>query len=533
MTDVQTIEAAVLIVGGGPTGLLTANLLGQYGVPTLLVERNSSTSDLPKAILLDDEGFRALQAVGLSEKVHAHVIPGYGARYYAPNGECFAEVDSPVTENGYRRRNAFLQPDLEKIMRQGLERYDCVSEQFETALECFSHDADGVLATLTDKNGQRHQVNSQYLLACDGARSTVREQLDIAMEGRTDSRDWVVIDTRNDPDRDRFSKFFCDPARPAVSIPAPGGGRRYEFMVLPGEDPAQMAYLARVREVLADVRDFADEDIVRCAVYTFHARVADKLVSNRVALLGDAAHLSPPFAGQGMNAGLRDAFNVAWKVALGVKGKAGTGILDTYETERRQPTIDMIDYAVSLGEIVMPRGGVDEVAKQAIRATLMGHTATDGTVSAMKPKPSAAYRAGWLYRRDDGDDDLTGHVLAQPVVTTMTGDEIRLDEALGPWFSLVGIGGQAFEVLNALDQSIWNELPVTRVVVLAVTESNPGSGALCRCTPVRLSAEGEFPLAAQSGRVLLVRPDRFIAGWCDLQSLNDFAALVRQSCRPG
>ena len=532
MTDLPIRDVAVLVVGGGPTGLLTANLLGQYGVSTLLVERNTSTSDLPKAILLDDEGFRALQAVTLSEKVHAHVIAGYGARYYAPNGECFAEVDSPVTQNGYRRRNAFLQPDLEKIMHQeGLQRHNCVSALFETTLEGFTQEADQVLATLTDRDGAEFHVNCQFLLACDGARSTVREQLDIAMEGRTDSRDWVVIDTRNDPDADRFSKFFCDPARPVVSIPAPNRGRRYEFMVLPGEDSTQMAYLARVREVLDHIRDFAEDDIVRCAVYTFHARVADRLVVNRVALLGDAAHLSPPFAGQGMNAGLRDAFNAAWKVALCVGGKAGPAILGTYETERRQPIIDMIDYAVSLGEIVMPTGGVDEAAKRAIREVLMGDSVPDGEISAMKPKPNAAYETGWLCRGGDGDDDLTGHVLAQPKVATKTGDEVRLDDVLGPWFSLIGIGEAAVDVLNALDQGVWKELQTRRVVLLCATETATDSDDLRGCTLMRLPLDGDFHLTAQTGRVLLVRPDRFVAGWCDLETAVDFAASVRQQCR--
>ena len=534
MMDSPDLEVAVLIAGAGPTGLLTANLLGQYGVPALLVERNHSTSDLPKAILLDDEGFRALQAVGLAEEVHSHVIPGYGARYYAPDGQCFAEVGAPITENGYHRRNAFLQPDLEVIMRRGLDRFDGVAVRFETALESFSREDGCVTATLAGGGGKRYCVRSSFLLACDGARSTVRDRLGISMEGRTDSRDWVVIDTRNDPDSDRFSKFFCDPARPVVSIPAPGGGRRYEFMVLPGEDADTMKELDCVRRVLAHVRDFAEEDIVRCAVYTFHSRVAEQLVSGPVALLGDAAHLSPPFAGQGMNAGLRDAFNVAWKLALCIAGPAKAAILDSYEIERRQPIIDMIDYAVALGEIVMPKGGVDEAAKEAIRRTLMGGTVPEGTVSAMKPKPQAAYADGWMINSSGGhDDDLTGHPMAQPEVRRVDGVAVRLDDVLGPWFAIVGVGGASMEVIDQLDQDIWQALQATRVVVLSAEEPPIQSKGSAECEILRLSPDGDHGLARQDGRVLLVRPDRFVAGWCDARTVEGFAESIRRHCGAG
>jgi len=146
-------------------------------------------------------------------------------------------------------------------------------------------------------------MTCRFLLACDGAKSTLREQLGIAMSGITDPRDWVVIDTVNDSDRDRFSKFFCDPARPMVSIPAPAGGRRYEFMILPGEDPRVMSRRETIRSVLSRFRMVPDADVLRAAVYTFHARVAERLTSGRIALLGDAAHLSPPICRAGNECG--------------------------------------------------------------------------------------------------------------------------------------------------------------------------------------------------------------------------------------
>jgi len=238
-----------LVVGAGPTGLLTANLLGTYGVETLIVEQNRTTSELPKAILLDDEGLRSMQAVGLAGQVLEQVISGYGARYYSPEGECFAKVESKVTENGYPHRNSFLQPNLERTLANGLPRFACVQAEFETKHISFSQHEDHVAVTLQLANGTEHEMRCSFLLACDGGKSTVRQQLGIEMSGFTDPRDWVVIDTVNDPDQDRFSKFFCDPKRPIVSIPAPGGGRRYEFMILPGEDPQAMARTETIRSV--------------------------------------------------------------------------------------------------------------------------------------------------------------------------------------------------------------------------------------------------------------------------------------------
>jgi 3-(3-hydroxy-phenyl)propionate hydroxylase len=254
-------EIPVLVVGSGPTGLLAANLLGTYGIETLLVERNATTSILPKAILLDDEGLRALQAVGLADEVAAHVIQGYGARYYAPDGRCFAVVDAPVTEHGFHRRNAVLQPELERIMARGLVRFGSVSARYRTTLTGIELRDDHVEATVVTADGERAHVRCGFVLACDGGRSTVRELMGIAMIGATDSRDWVVVDTVNDPDGDRFSKFFCDPRRPMVSIPAPGGGRRYEFTIMPGEDPAAMAAPERIAAVLARFRAIAEPDI--------------------------------------------------------------------------------------------------------------------------------------------------------------------------------------------------------------------------------------------------------------------------------
>jgi 3-(3-hydroxy-phenyl)propionate hydroxylase len=516
-------EVPVLVVGSGPTGLLAASLLGAYGIETLLVERNATTSSLPKAILLDDEGLRALQAAGLADKVAAHVIQGYGARYYSPAGDCFATVEAPVTEHGFHRRNAFLQPDLERIMARGLARFGSVAARYGTTLTGLGMRDDHVAVTVETAAGKRDHLRCGFVLACDGGRSTVRELLGIAMAGATDSRDWVVVDTINDPDGDRFSKFFCDPRRPMVSIPAPGGGRRYEFMIMPGENPAAMAAPEQIATVLARFRTIAAPDILRGVVYTFHARVAERLSAGRVLLLGDAAHLSPPFAGQGMNAGLRDAFNVVWKVALATKGVVAPEIVASYETERRKPIVEMIDYAVALGAIVMPTGRFDDQTMEVISAALAGTSPRGGGVS-LRPRPQAIYDDGWLCRGTEAPErDHVGRPLPQPMVRTSDGSACRLDDVLGPGFAVVGVGGETGPALGRLDQPVWDRLGIRRVLVVA---ADAVATVAAHVTVVELDDDRHSGLGKLSGHLLAVRPDRFVAAQCPAARPEDLAGRM-------
>lgn len=507
----------MLIVGAGPTGLLTANLLGTYGIDCLVIERNAAVSTHPKAILLDDEGLRALQAAGLADEIISRVILGYGARYYAPDGTCFAKVDAPVTAHGFPRRNSFLQPDLEKSLLKGLQRFPQVSCFFSTELQEFHHGKSGVNVRAASPDGPL-EITAQILLACDGGRSTVREQLGIGMLGRTDSRDWVVVDTVNDPDGDRFSKFFCDPARPMVSIPAPAGGRRYEYMIMPGEDPDALSARERVRQILSGFRSIPDEDMTRAVVYTFHARIAERLQDGPVLLLGDAAHLSPPFAGQGMNAGLRDAFNVAWKVAQAVRAPSRPQLLATYEMERRGPIEEMIDYAVSLGEIVMPVGGFDEAARSRILDALI-----PGRQGALQPKPQAAYQKGWLFPDLAADQSLLGCALPQPLVMTPTANETLLDTVLGSGFALLAAGPNAATLLQTIPSNPLAGLSPRNVALLPAGEQprRLARGDVCVATDNRFLAS-----LVENDQLLLVRPDRFVAAQIDPESVDEALAQI-------
>jgi 3-(3-hydroxy-phenyl)propionate hydroxylase len=307
-----------------------------------------------------------------------------------------------------------------------------------------------------------------------------------------------------------------------VSIPAPRGGRRYEFMIMPGEDSATMAAPEQIAAVLARFRTIAAPDILRGVVYTFHARVAERLSAGRVLLLGDAAHLSPPFAGQGMNAGLRDAFNVAWKVALATKGVVAPEIVASYETERLRPIAEMIDYAVALGAMVMPTGRFDDRTIEVITAALAGRSPKGGGVS-LRPRPQAAYDDGWL-RHGIGAPDRShvGRPLPQPMVRKSDGSVCRLDDVLGPGFAVVGVGGETGPALARLDQPVWDRLGVRRV--LAATGAVAAGAA--HVTVAELDDDRRSRLSELSGHLLAVRPDRFVAAQCPAARPEDLAGRM-------
>lgn len=289
----------VLIVGAGPVGLTLANLLGAAGVDTLLIEANSTTSDVPKAILIDDESFRTFQAIGLAEPIRDAVVFGTGARYYNARGKLLAAVRPMTGPYGYPKRSAFGQPALERILLNGIARFPSVRVAFDTRLEDLRTTADGEVSRIAGLN-----VYARWVVGCDGGRSKVRELSGIAMRGQSFSERWLILDTANDPDDSRFTKFFCSPERPAVSVPAPQGGRRYEFMLDPDERPEDMLAPAAIARLLADRRTLAEHDVVRKTVYTFHALAAERFRHGRRLLAGDASHMMPPFAGQGMNTGI-------------------------------------------------------------------------------------------------------------------------------------------------------------------------------------------------------------------------------------
>ncbi|MBR9764710.1 MAG: bifunctional 3-(3-hydroxy-phenyl)propionate/3-hydroxycinnamic acid hydroxylase [Rhodobacteraceae bacterium] len=516
-------EVPVVIVGAGPTGLTTANLLARYGVDCLLLERDAGPMNLPRAIVIDDEGARVLQVFGLDRTYLKDTMEGVGSRYFDDAGTCFAETGRGPRNFGFAKRQFIFQPELEAALRDRLEEQAPGTLRFAAEVTEIRQEGDIALVTVTDPDGHQHRIRTGWVLACDGGRSPIRESLGIPMSGNTYEEDWIVVDTRNDPDDSLFSKFFCSDVRPTVSVPAPNGGRRYEFMLLPGETREQAMSDEMLSGLMAPLRPWRPEDIIRRTVYTFHARMAEQFRAGRILLMGDAAHLTPPFAGQGMNAGLRDAQNVAWKVAAHVLGGAGDR-LDSYEAERRAPAWDMIQLAVAMGSIVMPAGRDQIVFRDLLLKALQPFPNVRDYLIQMRFKPKPRYAAGLFLGLDapELEASLVGEMIPQPELSGAVPG--LLDEALGPGFALIAQDAAGAAALEALEQTSLMGLPLAKVVL---DTAGRGVGlAPADATVAR-------PFRTHRDQILLIRPDRYCAAATAPgalgRMLKDYAAALGET----
>lgn len=505
----------VLVVGAGPVGLTAANLLGALGVHVLVVERHPTTSDEAKAISLDDESLRTLQLADLDEAVHPVIVPGTGTRYYGVGGRPLVHARGTGERRyGHPFKNPFAQPDLERVLRSALDRFPHVDVRFGTRLVELSQYPDRVWATLASADGDgddvTQQIEAAYVLGCDGGRSTVREQLSIPMRGRSYPDDvWLVVDTLEDPHDERYGMHVCDPDRPLVIVPGRDGRCRYEFRLRQGEcAPGGAVPFGLVRDLLRPYREIAPEQVERSVAYTFHALLAERLRDGRCFLLGDAAHMMPPFAGQGLNSGVRDAANLCWKVAEVLAGRAADTLLDTYDVERRPHAQAMIELSVRLGRVVMTtdhrRARMRDLCVRAALRSRRGRR----YLTEMRYRPDIRVRAGAVVPADGGPGPaLAGTLLHQPFVLHGPGCELtRLDDLLGPGWSLLGVG---------LSDDDWTAvaaagLPKARRVDVVLGDRAPrergGRVAVADADGALDAYLGSLP-----GRLLLIRPDRLIA----------------------
>ncbi|VCU71014.1 3-(3-hydroxy-phenyl)propionate/3-hydroxycinnamic acid hydroxylase [Pigmentiphaga humi] len=512
----QTCDVPVLIVGAGPVGATLANLLGVYGVGALLIDRSPAILEYPRAVGLDDEAMRTFQAAGVADAMLKDMIQNVPMRMYGAKKQCFAEILPATREFGWYRRNLFSQPLGEQALRAGLARFPHVAVELGVELTAVEQDAAGVTATLRDAAGAERTVRAAYLLAADGGRSTVREKLlKLPFGGQTHSHKWVVIECDQDPLDAPYTALHCEPARPYVCLKLPYGLRRWEFMLFDGEDEQQVLDPAKVAELLAPhVPDPARLNVIRARVYTHHSRIAGSFVVGRICLAGDAAHLTPPWIGQGLNAGLRDACNLAWKAAWIVQGRLKPEALQSYHAERHAHARAMIDLADKFGAVLSLRNRWLAALRDAFFTSIRGVPVVRDYVLQMKFKPMPRYRDGVV--QDSGlaaRDQRVGRMFIQPLVEPGGGAPVRLDDALGPGFALLmGAPGQPLpaELAGRL------ELLSCRLAVAALPRSGPAPGVLPDVPPGMLLLEDTENalhrwLAAAHADWVLLRPDRYVA----------------------
>jgi 3-(3-hydroxy-phenyl)propionate hydroxylase len=516
----------VVVVGAGPNGLTTANLLARYGVDVLLVERNETTVQEPRAVSIDDESLRTMQAIGVVDAVLPRVVLGYGSDYFSAGGSCFLRVRPTAKEYGYPRRNAFRQPIFEQQLRDYFFAHavrETRSEAwFSTELIDFRQGADKVDLVLRRADGSVAEVSTSYLIACDGGRSFVREKLGIKLSGSTFRERWLILDLEETRDHTRDTKVFCDPARPCLSLPGPDRTRRFEFMLHEGETEPEVTSPEFTRKLLSRHGE-ENTTLRRSRVYTFHARMADRWSDGRIFLVGDAAHLSPPFAGQGMNSGIRDAHNLAWKLAAVVQERLGPRLLETYEQERRQHAWEMILLALRMGKVMMPRGFWSAFALQAAFRLLSVVPPARTYFAEMKYKPKPRFDAGFLARGSKrGADPLIGRLFPQPEVHA-AGRTGLLDEFLGDHFALVSLPQTPANIFERLPADLWQPLKLQCVAIRATGDSTLAPNDVTAVSDV----EGNLSRSIKNipPGLALIRPDRYVAAYLPAENLE---AAIRE-----
>jgi 3-(3-hydroxy-phenyl)propionate hydroxylase len=514
-------DTDVLILGAGPVGLTLANLLGGYGISTLVADAGEKLIDYPRGVGLDDESLRSFQTAGVVAQVLPHTTPQHIMRMVNGKGQVLANVAPGAQDYGWSRRNGFIQPLVDAELLEGLSRYDHVDVRFSHTLLGYVDDADGVTATVELGDGSRTTVRARYLVGCDGGRSITRKSMGVTFEGQSSPTRFLVIDVRNDPLGTPNAYLGADPVRPFVSIGLPHGVRRFEFMIFDHETDEQVADPRFVHELLArHVPEPAGLDFIRQRVYTLHARIAGAFRKGHVLIAGDAAHLMPVWQGQGYNSGVRDATNLAWKLTAVLRGIADDGLLDTYDTERRDHAKAMIDVSVAMGRILSPTNKAVAGARDKLAAALNLVPAAKRWIAEGRYKPKPRFHVGALVEAvgPAAEGQPVGQMFPQPRVDTRTEQNVLLDDVLGPWFSVLVWGNDPRQVF---DQNSLNTLTRLGVKLISVRPSTQlhwdaaptGDPREALDVTVIGDATGRLKTWFDTHPVgfVIVRPDRYVA----------------------
>lgn len=385
-------EVDVLIAGYGPVGAALAALLGRAGIRTLAVDRAPDIYPGPRAIALDNEALRILQWIGVVDAIDTLPIPRI--EMYSPYVGHFSTLRTDVLIDGHPKLAMFYQPQFDRALRDRAQSWPSVTAATSTQFEGFVEDAQGALATLRTPDDAAHIVRARFLVGADGANSRVREALGLKMQGESFDEDWLIIDAQGVPDNIDHVEFLCNPRRPIPHMPAPGGRTRWEFMLQPGETREHMERDDTIRALLSPWPGASSSRIERKAVYRFQARSCERYGRGRVFLCGDAAHVTPPFAGQGLVSGLRDAANLAWKLAWVVRGHADITILESYDEERRPHATAMIRLAQDMGAMIMPRTLLKAILVQGMQKLLRLIPPVRRYLESWGPKPKNEFASG-------------------------------------------------------------------------------------------------------------------------------------------
>lgn len=354
----STQEYDIAIVGYGPTGVTLANLLVQQGLKVLVIEREANILQLPRAIRFDAECMRVFQTIGIADDLERQLELGPGMKFVDAADNLLITWERPTQKGMHQWSSAYRihQPDLEAVLRKHVEHHPLLTLKLRHEVYKVDESTqDCVIYFENLANGQLLQAKAKYIIGCDGARSLIRRLIGTTFEDLNLHSRWLVVDflTKNNVnDLGDYSIQYCNPQRPMSYIKGTGARLRWEIMVMPDDDIRNLTATETIWGLLKEYIQPENADIERAAVYTFHALLAKQWQKNRLIIAGDAAHQTPPFMGQGMAAGIRDAANLAWKLKALIHDEDHLAGLESYHSERISHVKEFIQGAVNFGNII-------------------------------------------------------------------------------------------------------------------------------------------------------------------------------------
>ena len=499
-------DADVAVIGYGPSGVIAASFLGKAGIPTIVLEKDQDLYSRARAVTVNDWSLRILQELGVAERVKQDMDIARSVTWKTHDNELVLRLVPSPDVLGHPPAMMIYQPEMEAVIRENATRYGSLDVRFGHSYTGISQDGDGVTVNATGPDGIPYSVRVRYVIGADGGSSRVREDVGLTMVGSTRPRRWLVIDgevLEPWPDCDELV-FWSDPVRPVVDIPLAKGNHRWEIPLGPGESDDDYDTEDRVWQRLAMLGvERRNARVKGWAFYSHHVRHVDTWRSNRVVLIGDAAHLMPPWAGQGMQSGIRDAHNAAWKLAAVCRGQVDDAVLDTIESERR-PHVEMLTtMSTRLGQLVEADNRLLVRLRNALGPYLM-HLPGANTILLPRSRTNRFAR-GWV-TGTPGRRNALGRMVPQPRVFDRRGHEHLLDDLVGSGFVVLGLDDDPRSSMTDAQAAAWAALGAGFVTVRASFSTADDHDVVIDATGTLRAWMTRF-----GARVLVMRPDRLVA----------------------